>query len=159
MDLEERLLHTPQRIIKKASSYASYKFGLFFGAISGTIIYFQNNEHGFLPAAGGAAKQFLYTTLIAGFNAKICEFINKKLSPGPSKYFNSGIMFGTIIPTLAAFAENYLIHKLGKTPDAFESSIWQVYVNLPGYYILGLYYQFRKDVTNHENNRQHALPG
>ena len=113
------------------------------GLIGGGIVYYINSEHGFWPAAGGFAKQFLYNVFIAGFNIKTCEKLSKKIE---SK--KGSLIASTIIPTAQAFAITYGIHELGGTPEAFDSSIWQVYVNLPLFFVLGLMYRKKAEREN-----------
>jgi len=118
-----------------STNYVNYKMGSLTGLIGGGIVYYINHEHGFLPAAGGFGKQFSYNVFIAGFNIKTCEKLAKKIKSKPV-----AILASTIIPTAQAFAITYGIHKLGGTPEAFDSSIWQVYVNAPTFFVLGLMY-------------------
>ncbi|OGJ20183.1 hypothetical protein A3K73_02235 [Candidatus Pacearchaeota archaeon RBG_13_36_9] len=106
------------------------------GVIGGGIVYYINQEHGFFPAAGAFGKQFLYNVFIAGFNIKTCEKLAKRI-----KSKSGSLIASTLIPTAQAFAITYSIHKIGGTPKAYDSSIWQVYLNLPIFLGLGLSYR------------------
>lgn len=128
-----------------SSNYVNYRMGSLSGLIGGGIIYYINHEYGFLPAAGGFTKQFLYNIFIAGFNIKTCEKLAKKIKSKPVS-----IIASAIIPTAQAFVITYGIHKLGGTPEAFDSSIWQVYVNAPVFFGLGLMY--KKEQNNLPNS-------
>lgn len=125
-------------LIKLSKDYVNYRMGALAGTIGGGIVYYINSDYGFLPASGGFGKQFLYNVFVAGFNVKTCEWLAKRIT---SKTIS--IIATTTIPTVQAFAITYGIHKLGGTPEAFDSSIWQVYVNAPLFFGLGLMYRER----------------
>lgn len=114
--------------------------GALAGTIGGGIVYYINSDYGFLPAAGGFGKQFLYNVFVAGFNVKICERLAKRIN---SKTIST--IATTTIPTAQAFVITCGIHKLGGTPEAFDSSIWQTYVNAPLFFGLGLMYRKRNE--------------
>ena len=142
-----------RRVYGCSSNYVNYKIGSFAGLIGGGIVYYINHEHGFLPAAGGFGKQFLYNVFIAGFNIKTCEKLAKKIKSKPAS-----LVASTVIPTAQAFAITYGIHKLGGTPEAFDSTIWQVYVNAPVFFGLGLMYKRRQDNSSGSLIDENAQP-
>ena len=125
-----------RRSVEKSSKHINYKMGSLAGLIGGGIVYYINASHGFLPAAGGFGKQFLYNVFVAGFNIKTCEKLSRRIKSKPS-----ALIASTILPTAQAFVITYGIHKLGGTPEAFDSSIWQVYVNAPIFFALGMNYR------------------
>ena len=129
-----------RRLYDWSSDYINYKTGAAAGVIGGGIVYYINHDYGFWPAAGGFAKQLFYNVFIAGFNIKTCEKLSQNIT---SK--TGALLASTIIPTAQAFAIMYGIHKFGGTPEAYDSTIWQVYVNLPLFLGLGLLYRKRQD--------------
>ena len=82
----------------------------------------------------------MYNVFVAGFNVKTCERLTKKIK---SKTIST--IAATIIPIAQAFTITYAIHKLGGTPEAFDSSIWQAYVNAPLFFGLSLMYRKRNE--------------
>jgi len=129
-----------RRTYEFSSNYFNYKLGSITGLFGGSIVYYINSNHGFLPAIGGFGKQFMYNVFVAGFNIKTCEKIAQKIKSKPAS-----LLASTIIPTAQAFVITYGIHKFGGTPEAFDSSIWQVYINLPTFLILGRKYRIDID--------------
>ena len=71
---------------------------------------------------------------------KLCE----KLAV---KYDNKilSLALASLIPSLSAFAITYSIHKIGGTPKAFYSSVWQFPLNLVTSTIFGFHYRRRHD--------------
>ena len=145
-NLEEKLSKNsslPIRIIRAGSRHINYKWGVIGGLVGGAVVYFINDEHGFLPAAGAFAKQFAYNFFIGGFNVKTCEKIARAI-----KSRAASIATSTLYPTAQAFVTTYALHKLGGTPDAFDSSSWQIAVNLPLFFFGGMhYYRNAKNIS------------
>ncbi|MBI2449700.1 hypothetical protein HYV49_05380 [Candidatus Pacearchaeota archaeon] len=139
-NLEDKV--SDENIVEKlytwSKNYVNYKIGSIAGLIGGSVVYYINREHGFIPAAGAFGKQFLYNLFIGGFNVKTCEKLATKI-----KSKSIAIAASTLVPTFQAFAITYSIHKFGGTPEAFDSSIWQVYVNIPICFAFGLIYRKR----------------
>lgn len=133
-------------LVRKAydwsSDYVNYKLGSVAGVVGGGIVYMINQDHGFLSAAGAFGKQFMYNVFIAGFNVKTCEKLAKKISSAPAS-----IVASTVVPTAQAFSITYGIHKFGGTPEAFDSTIWQVYVNAPLFLAGGLLYRRNRELN------------
>jgi hypothetical protein len=139
----EDLANEPSKLkkfVNWSKQHVNYKMGALAGAIGGGIVYYINSEHGFWPAAGGFGKQFLYNVFIAGFNIKTCEKLARKIQPTLAS-----VTASTLIPTTQAFAITYGIHKFGGTPDAFDSSIWQVPINLTTFLALGAHYKRKSE--------------
>jgi hypothetical protein len=142
---EDEHVNPIRKFYNWSAKHINYKIGSIAGLIGGGIVYYINHEHGFWPATGGFGKQFFYNVFIAGFNVKTCEKLAKGIKSKPLSLIAS-----TIIPTAQAFAITYAIHKLGGTPEAFDSTLWQVYVNLPIFFGFGLHYKKQSDsnITN-----------
>ena len=133
---EEKKSNFFMKLYNQSSKHINYKIGSLVGVIGGGVVYYINREHGFWPAAGGFGKQFFYNLFIAGFNIKTCEKLAKGI-----KSKSMSLVASTLVPTAQAFAITYLIHKLGGTPEAFDSTIWQVYLNIPTFLGFGIYYR------------------
>lgn len=135
-----------------SSEYINYKMGIIYGLIGGGIVYKINEDYGLMPAITASGKQFLYNLLVAGFNIKTCEKLAKGVS---SKYLS--LFASTVVPTLQAFLINYGIHKFSGTPEAFDSSIWQVAINTPFFLVTGLAYRKSYETQNNLNQMSNNL--
>ena len=139
MGLEDKV----KAFYERSLEYINYKMGSLSGLLGGGVVFYINLGHGFGPASGAFGKQFLYNVFVGGFNLRTCERLAKKISSKPL-----ALLSATIVPTVQAFIINYAIHKLGETPEAFDSSIWQVYCNAPIFFGFGLYYEKRNEEQN-----------
>jgi hypothetical protein len=102
----------------------------------GSIVFFINIEHGFLPAFGSFLKQLLFNLFMAGYNTRTCEKLAKSIS---NKLI--GLVAASIIPTLQAFLILYAIHYFGATPKPIESTYWQAIGNVFFFLIMALMYR------------------
>lgn len=126
--------------------YFNWKLATMGGTFGGTVVYFINKSHGFWPAFFGGGKQFAYNFLVGGINSKLCETLATKVE---SKTL--ALTYATIIPTIATFAVNYAVHKIGGTPEAFASSSWQIPINATAFFIFGIGYRKNYDKENLKN--------
>jgi hypothetical protein len=140
---KDKKLNSIKEFYKQSTKYLNYKIGVGSGLISGGIVSHINSEYGILSASGACGKQFLYNVFFTGINLKTCKKISEKIKSTPTS-----LVCSTIIPTAQAFAITYGIHKYGGTPEAFDSSIWQVYVNAPIFFGFGLYYRGKSKKSN-----------
>jgi len=129
-----------KKVIGWSANHINYKFGSIAGLIAGSIVYYINRDHGALEAFRGAAKQFTYNLFVGGFNVKICEKLAKNIA-GKAR----AITIATIVPTALAFGITYGVHRLGGTPEALDSSTWQIGPNLIGGYIFGSVYYAKRN--------------
>lgn len=126
--------------------YFNWKLATMGGTFGGTVVYFINESHGFWPAFFGGVKQFGYNFLVGGANSKLCETLATKID---SKKL--AITSATIIPTIATFLANYAVHKIGGTPEAFDSSSWQIPINATAFFVFGIGYRKNYDKENLKN--------
>ncbi len=119
-------MKTIENIVKRANEHINYRMGAIMGIIGGGVVYSLNQEHGTIPAVESGFKQFLYNLFIGGYNIKTCEKIIRKYESNQK----AARVLGTIVPSLQAFLITYGIHKIGQTPDALESTAWQIPINL-----------------------------
>lgn len=94
------------------------KMGLAGALVMGTIVFFINFDHGFVPGLTAALKQASYTFLAGGIMMRITENI--------AAYFKSDIFsitLAVIAPTLIAVTLTYLLHSLKGTPEPVNSTI------------------------------------
>ena len=90
------------------------------------LVYFTNSDYGFLPASIAAAKQAVYTFLMAGTNLKIAENLVIKIKkPG------WGIFIGTLVPSVLTIGATYLVHSLKGTPEPFASTVPTILLGPP----------------------------
>jgi hypothetical protein len=111
------------------------------GAIFMSImVYFINADHGLLPASIAAAKQAVYTFLMAGINLKLAENLAIKFkSPGLS------LFLAVFIPSVITIGMTYAVHSLKGTPEPFASTIPTILLGPPSIFIF--VYQKRKQLT------------
>lgn len=94
------------------------KMGMVGAVVMGTIVFFINFDHGFIPGLTAALKQASYTFLAGGIMMRITENI--------AAYFKSDIFsiaLAVIAPTLIAVTLTYLLHSLKGTPEPINSTI------------------------------------
>lgn len=112
------------KLFDTKTKWFNWKTGSIFGIGSGAIVYYINQEYGFEPAFFAGLKQATYIYLLGGLNSKVCESLAKNI-----KDTKKALTASTIIPTTLAFSINYLVHKIGGTPEALASSTWQIPIN------------------------------
>jgi len=123
-----------KKIFKISTNHINFKMGSIAGLLCGSVVFYINEEYGIWASSAAFVKQFSYNLFIGGYNIKLCEKLaisDKKLS----------IAYATIIPPVSAFLMTYAIHKIGSTPEAFNSSIWQVPLNTVGSYLFAHYFK------------------
>jgi len=135
---------TDSNLVRKtfewSKKHINYKVGSIAGLIAGSIVYYINRNHGVLESLEGASRQFVYNLFIGGFNTKVCEKLAKNIV-GKAR----AIAAATVVPTAQAFLITYGVHKFGGTPEALNSSAWQIGPNLIGCYIFGRVYYAKRN--------------
>ncbi len=112
------------------------KIGTLAGIITGTIVFCINYEYGLTHAFFAFAKQFLFNFFMASYNTKLVE----RLVYGIRKPWFAVITAG-IVPTVVATSVVFLVHYIGQTPKAWQSSYWQAFFNIPIFTVTALMYQ------------------
>lgn len=129
-----------RRTYDKSHDYINYKLGSLAGLFAGGIVFYINSSHGVFPASFASGKQFLYNLFVGGVGMKMCEKLAKK-------YENTAVALtaSTIAPTVFSFFAAYSIHKIGGTPEAFNSSI--VFAPLNAVTAIGFGIYYRTNIT------------
>jgi hypothetical protein len=97
----------------------------------GTIVWFINADHGFLPAMVAALKQAAYTFLVAGIFIRFLEYQvthidNKSLA----------ILVSVLTTSLLTITLVFIVHSIRGTPKPFYSTLATILLAPIGY--LGL---------------------
>lgn len=120
--------------------FFNMKIGVGGAIFMSIMVYFINADHGFLPASIAAAKQAIYTFLMAGTNLKLAENLAIKLkSPSLS------LFLAVFIPSVITIGMTYAVHSLKGTPEPFASTIPTILLGPPSIFIF--VYQKRKQLT------------
>ena len=112
------------------------KMGTIAGLITGSIVFYINYKFGLAHAFFAFLKQFLFNFFMASYNTKLVE----RLVYGIKNSFLSVITAG-IVPTIIATLVVFMIHYIGQTPQAWQSSYWQAFFNIPIFTITAIMYQ------------------
>ena len=120
--------------------YFNMKIGVGGAIFMSIIVYFINVDHGFLPASIAAAKQAVYTFLMAGTNLKLAENLAIKF-----KSSRLALFLAVLIPSVITIGMTYAVHSLKGTPEPFASTIPTILLGPPS--ILIFVYQKRKQLT------------
>jgi hypothetical protein len=128
-----KLKHT---IHKHAHRKFNIKMGAIAGVITGTIVFFINYDYGLFHAILAFVKQFMFNFFMASYNTKLIERLVYSIK---NSFF--AVAAAGILPTILATSVVFAVHWLGHTPQAWESSYWQAFFNLPIFLLTGLMYQ------------------
>jgi len=132
-NLEERAKKSVlSKLVDTKTKWFNWKTGPLFGTGAGIVVYYINREYGFEPAFFAGLKQATYICAIGGLNSKICETLAKEI-----KNTALSLTSFTVLPASFAFLTNYLVHELGGTPEALDSSTWQIPINMALFGIFG----------------------
>ena len=102
------------------------KMGILAGSITGTIVLFINKEYGAFAASLAFVKQFLFNLFMASYNTKLIERMVFSIRSN-----TKAIIIGGCVPTIIATSVVFFIHWAGQTPNAWQSTYWQAFFNLP----------------------------
>lgn len=97
------------------SKFINKKIGAAFGLVASGWVYYANSEHGFIPAALAASKQFAWSFLFSGSIVKLSQYFARL----KNKYL--AWTLGEIIPTVIACGTVYAVHKYSGTPEPLSS--------------------------------------
>lgn len=112
------------------------KMGSLAGIITGSIVFYINYDFGMAHALFAFFKQFLFNFFMASYNTKLIERIVYGI-----KSSWGAVIVGGIVPTIIATSVVFSVHWAGHTPEAWKSSYWQAFFNLPIFTLTALMYQ------------------
>jgi len=123
----KRKLHTGYGYFKHLVSHRfNMKMGAIAGIITGSIVFYINSDYGFFNAIFAFVKQFLFNFFMASYNVKLVERLVFRIK---TKWLS--IFIGGLIPAIIATGIVFLVHWIGQTPEAWKSTYWQGFFNLP----------------------------
>ena len=125
-----------QAIGKHAHRKFNVKMGTIAGIITGGIVFYINYDFGLLHAFFAFVKQFLFNFFMASYNTKLIERLVYSIKNPFLAVSSAGIL-----PTILATSVVFSVHWVGHTPQAWESSYWQAFFNLPIFLMTALMYQ------------------
>lgn len=102
------------------------KMGILAGTITGSIVLYINKDYGVFSASMAFMKQFAFNFFMASYNTKLIERMVYSV-----KSQVKAIIIGGLFPTIIAITMVFLIHWIGHTPEAWKSTYWQAFFNLP----------------------------
>ncbi|MEA1874554.1 MAG: hypothetical protein U9N51_09040 [Bacteroidota bacterium] len=102
------------------------KMGVIAGIITGSIVFYINYDFGILDAGFAFLKQFLFNFFMASYNIKLIERLVFRI-----RFKWLSILSGGLIPAIIATGIVFLVHWIGQTPEAWKSTYWQGFFNLP----------------------------
>jgi len=103
----------------------------------GTIVWFINSDHGFLPALVAALKQAAYTFFVAGFFIRFLDYQVTHIEPRRLAIFVS-----VLTTSLLTIGLVYIVHSIKGTPKPFYSTLATIILAPVGY--LGMAIRIRK---------------
>lgn len=102
------------------------KMGALAGIITGSVVFYINYEFGLFNAGFAFVKQFLFNFFMASYNTKLVERLVYRID---KKWLS--ILVGGFVPAVIATGSVFLVHWIGQTPQAWHSTYWQGFFNLP----------------------------
>jgi hypothetical protein len=102
------------------------KMGAIAGIVTGAIVFYINYDYGFLNAGFAFVKQFLFNFFMASYNTKLVERLVYRIDKRWVAIITAGF-----IPAIIATASVFVVHWVGQTPQAWHSTYWQGFFNLP----------------------------
>jgi hypothetical protein len=98
--------------------YFDPKAGFVGATVMGLAVLWVNMPHGLDLAWVAALKQFIYTFIMGGIVARVCENIAVNFNPAAK-----AILCAILIPGLATVGLTYLLHSMKGTPEPFLSTL------------------------------------
>lgn len=121
--------------------FFNYKLSLVGAFVMGSMVFYINIRHGYLPAGIAASKQILYTFFIGGMVLKV---LDAQLKWHKSNF--PGILWSVLITTLLTTLLVYTVHSLKGTPEPFFSTVPTIFLAPIGFTSVALQKKhFKKD--------------
>lgn len=125
--------------IKRILDFLNYKMSFLGALIMGSMVFYINFNHGYIPAGIAAVKQFLYTFFIGGIILKILE---AQLKWHKSNF--SGILWSVLVTSLITTLLIYVVHSLKGTPEPFYSTVPTMFLAPLGFMTVALQKKYIK---------------
>lgn len=113
------------KLVDTKSKYINWKTGVMGGLFAGPINYLINNSHGHVEGLRGGVNQFFFNVGWGLINPKFCEYLAKKI-PDTKK----AVLVAATVPPATTLVANYLWHHYFGTAEAWDSTWWQLPINM-----------------------------